>query len=824
MVDQPPEVNVTKQALQETLSGTQYDHRGIVNGLHLVLGNGLDQLHTSAICISLVCLSFTRDNTIQPANEETRDPKELLPRGSNIFPPEIAILLKAIDEDDKNTTKDYAFDVFNNPNVTRESHQLRFVTRREFNDHIKQFKFHDKWLNVCSKIENVVGISNKKICEDTMLRYLRSFLSVVTWLNKTDKLCPSRDFTVNINNSEVCGTYYKNFFYEQVQVRKEITDEEETDEEETDAQFIDRKKTDFNLEFGVAIKTAHLYLGDKKLRQLIGTEKSITAALNLGCARNYGNTTCEVVKESSVLVVGLVDYLSDFCMERVKAMQSIVDESDCHKVFTIGSRPIEDSCWLDTNKFPDQLKNNLFHEWDSPIMFPSLARKFDNNTHFDRLYVDHFVDDDMSSFRGSSMRDFYEQMLPELCSANLITDTSKAYIPFTSETIYALHASWSTVCKYATIKFVDKCAWSRFTNTEDSIGLLREIENKPDRKKVKKDVGEKLTAITKNITTGLSARKAACEAKESSKNKGLDCKDDLADINDESSQSGDDSDNGRRRATSVATKSRKRSEPKMVRCCSGDQCAMPDTPLNSFHKCKECKKIMHGTLCSSVDNEDGNMWCMNCDPGKPAAATNAAAPKATAPKATRKAAKTKPKSKTRTSSRKLACVSKESSKNKSIDTTDDDESCESDDDSDNGNNSSNVEDEDRESLPPKSVNVNETTVSSVTKEPQVVHQKYDYNRQPSYYGSVVVDDRTDQRIREDLRKYLRKYWYQGKKFIINDEQSRDLIVFDLVLLLFVNLMNPASSVITLLFRFLSPLSGGSPSPGFFFTMVDLVCL
>ena len=198
---------------------------------------------------------------------------------------------------------------------------------------------------------------------------------------------------------------------------------------------------------------------------------------------------------------------------------------------------------------------------------------------------------------------------------------------------------------------------------------------------------------------------------------------------------------------------------------------MPDTPLDSFHKCKECKKKMHGTLCSSVDNEDGNMWCMNCDPRKPAAATNAAAPKATAPKA----AKTKPKTKTRTSARKGACVSKESSKNKSIDTTDDDESSESDDDSDNGNNSSNVEDEDRESLPPKSVNVNETTVSSVTKELQVAHQKYDYNIQPSYYGSVVVDLRTDQRIREDLRKYLRKYWYQGKKFIINDEQSRDLI-------------------------------------------------
>mmetsp|Transcript_24162 Transcript_24162/g.49776 ORF Transcript_24162/g.49776 Transcript_24162/m.49776 type:complete len:80 (+) Transcript_24162:89-328(+) len=66
----------------------------------------------------------------------------------------------------------------------------------------------------------------------------------------------------------------------------------------------------------------------------------------------------------------------------------------------------------------------------------------------------------------------------------------------------------------------------------------------------------------------------------------------------------------------------------MVCCCSGNQCAMPDTPLNSFHKCKECKKTMHGTLCSSVDNEDGNMWCMKCDPRKLKATVRKAASKA----------------------------------------------------------------------------------------------------------------------------------------------------------------------------------------------------
>mmetsp|Transcript_8425 Transcript_8425/g.20724 ORF Transcript_8425/g.20724 Transcript_8425/m.20724 type:complete len:504 (-) Transcript_8425:69-1580(-) len=48
-------------------------------------------------------------------------------------------------------------------------------------------------------------------------------------------------------------------------------------------------------------------------------------------------------------------------------------------------------------------------------------------------------------------------------------------------------------------------------------------------------------------------------------------------------------------------------------CCAGEMCQMKGTPLNkSFHKCKTCKKRMHGTFCSALDLEDGNMWCLKC--------------------------------------------------------------------------------------------------------------------------------------------------------------------------------------------------------------------
>ena len=300
-----------------------------------------------------------------------------------------------------------------------------------------------------------------------MLRYLKNFLSVVTWLNKTNKLCPSRDFTANINDlNVVCGSYYENYFYQQIR--------QDTNEQETDAEFIYRKKTDFNREFGVAIKTAHLYLGDKKLRELNGDEKKITAALNLGCAENYYLTNKEVVpKEQCVLVVGVIDFLSDYCMKRIATMDDVVSPPP-GGLYTIGSRPIKKPLSVHTLTHSDQLRNNLFLGWDSPVLFPTLAHKFPTNIVFQEIYVDDLVDVDMVSFRGATMRDFYEQLLPQLRSAMLIGDETTAHIPFATEAMVALHASWRAVEKYATITFVKKnvgCEWKTRTSDDTNEDL-----------------------------------------------------------------------------------------------------------------------------------------------------------------------------------------------------------------------------------------------------------------------------------------------------------------------------------------------------------------
>ena len=79
-----------------------------------------------------------------------------------------------------------------------------------------------------------------------------------------------------------------------------------------------------------------------------------------------------------------------------------------------------------------------------------------------------------------------------------------------------------------------------------------------------------------------------------------------------------------------------------------------------------------------------------------------------------------------------------------------------------------------ENAPPVSVEVNKNTVSTVTTPAEVTHQNNGYNPQPRYYGSIVMDVRDDKRVKHDLRNYLRRHWYQGIKFIVNDEQSQDL--------------------------------------------------
>ena len=149
------------------LSNTIYNRPGLVDGLHLVLAKGSDQLHTCAICAALVCMSFS-EQYLQPqnplpqaANQEPAlpqlcNPTEIIPRGCNIYPPEIAILLKFVDEEDRNHNSAFNFKC-NNRNVTRNTNQVRFVTREEFNKHIKQFHFAKKWKHLGNKIKDVVS-------------------------------------------------------------------------------------------------------------------------------------------------------------------------------------------------------------------------------------------------------------------------------------------------------------------------------------------------------------------------------------------------------------------------------------------------------------------------------------------------------------------------------------------------------------------------------------------------------------------------------------------------------------------------------------------
>lgn len=503
-MDQPIHVgNPTKTRMRDILSDTMYDRPGLVDGLHLVLAKGSDQLHTCAICSALVCMSFTEQNLQQqqvgnqgPTLPHLRDPNTIIPTGCNIYPPEIAILLKSVDEEDRNHNSTFNFKC-NNGNVTRNTSQVRFVTREEFNKHMKQFHFVEKWKHLGHKIKDVVGISTQKASGDTMNRYLKNFLAVVSWLNRTNKLSPGGDFTANVNNLNLCGTFNENYFYEQVQG------------DTTEQQVVDKTKS-FQKEYLDAITTVHTYLGDKKLRHLNGVEESITAALNLGCAANYGLTNQAVVKKKCNLVVGLVEYLSDFSMARLAAMvgQPTVPGALINELYTIGSRPIAKPTIFSMNKFKDWDANNLFLEWESPVLFPTLAKKFPNNIVFQEIFVDHLVHVEMASFRKRTTNDFYQRLLPQLRSAKLIDDETTVYIPFTPDTTLALHASWRTVSNYATITFVKKndgCAWHKATTNDDLQRAITAHNQNPECHTLFSQVGvDKHVVVTSISSTAKS--------------------------------------------------------------------------------------------------------------------------------------------------------------------------------------------------------------------------------------------------------------------------------------------------------------------------------
>ena len=78
--------------------------------------------------------------------------------------------------------------------------------------------------------------------------------------------------------------------------------------------------------------------------------------------------------------------------------------------------------------------------------------------------------------------------------------------------------------------------------------------------------------------------------------------------------------------------------------------------------------------------------------------------------------------------------------------------------------------------PPKEVRKHSLAVSSITKEKKRKRRQDDTNQQ----RECQTQDRangvvSDKRVRNDLREYIRKYWYQGVKFIDCDETAGDYL-------------------------------------------------
>ena len=74
--------------------------------------------------------------------------------------------------------------------------------------------------------------------------------------------------------------------------------------------------------------------------------------------------------------------------------------------------------------------------------------------------------------------------------------------------------------------------------------------------------------------------------------------------------------------------------------------------------------------------------------------------------------------------------------------------------------------------PPKEVRKHSLAVSSITKEKKRKRRKDDKNQQ----RECQTQDRangvvSDKQVRNNLREYIRKYWYQGVKFIDCDEMA-----------------------------------------------------
>ena len=516
---QPTAITIptVKDNMNRALKNTPYNDSQLIDGLYNLFGGGSERLHTCAICTALVAMSPNPPGFVAPLmdNGLNRNPLSIVPPGSGIYPPQIAILLKPIDQVDIAKLNDIEKYVIKSKwkSVTHDStNTLRLVTHVELTAHIEQFNFNKKWVYITGKMKRVQGIHMQ--AKSTMIRYLHSFLTLVNWLNTTDKLCPDGNFTVNLSSWGSGGVFYENYFY----VGEDVDDDKVT------------RKNLFEHNFNVAMNTAHGYLGKQNLRQLIGQEKSITNLLNIGCAKSFAEITKGAIRKKSVLVIGAVDYLSDYCMERLEVMSVKLNErlkDDAGGVYTISSEPIANACNANFKKHATHAEKNLFLGLNSSILFPHIADRFGDSVVFKEIYVDHLLDDATANRRKETMIDLFKQMIPELYEARLVVDDAYVCIPFTTKTIYALSASWHKLKEYTTVDFVNKqegCEW--WTASKDkSLQTFRKNHAKNnDRKKINDKYGTSLDSITGFLesTVSIMTAMAGTKRKRGDKNEGED--------------------------------------------------------------------------------------------------------------------------------------------------------------------------------------------------------------------------------------------------------------------------------------------------------------
>ena len=141
-----PYVEQLKDEIQKKLLLTGYDNGDVIDGIYVLHLTGFHQMCVCARMFATVCTSvpeakpesFTKKQWID------HDPKVL--NAYSFFPPEIAIFLEEISDNEWTLLKEAG--VFQD----NEQKPFKFVSRKNFHHQTKKFLFKQKWTDIKSKL------------------------------------------------------------------------------------------------------------------------------------------------------------------------------------------------------------------------------------------------------------------------------------------------------------------------------------------------------------------------------------------------------------------------------------------------------------------------------------------------------------------------------------------------------------------------------------------------------------------------------------------------------------------------------------------------